>query len=186
MTKAQCKGLTPSQIHDDIKEIFTAHTEIVGDPSLKWERLFRFLVMENNRFPLDEDVEGIMTDFFSALHAGEVERFGSTIEAHLRAFGSWFPRYWQNKTQKRAYELLYKIKDEPVQDEPVARSGWNLTSLSIGEIKQVIMTYETINKAPDRSYGKGSVVYLSGTRNFMARCRESLKRYNEMNAGRHE
>jgi hypothetical protein len=182
MTKKECKGLTPAQLSDEIKDIFNAHVEIVGDPTLKWERLFRFMVMENQRFPLDEPVEGILTDFFSALHSGEVERFGTTIEAHLRAFGMWFPRYWQNVTQKRAYQLLYKVEEK----EPVAKAGWNLTSLTLGEIKRAIMTYEQINKAPDRAYGKGSVVNLTGTHNFMARCRESLKRYNEMHEGKNE
>jgi hypothetical protein len=185
MTKKECKGLTPAQLSDEIKEIFNAHVEIVGDPTLKWERLFRFMVMENQRFPLDEPIQGICTDFFSAIHAGEVERFGTTIEAHLRAFGSWFPRYWQNKTQKRAFELLYKVKEDEAP-EPVAKAGWNLTSLTLGEIKRAIMTYDQINKAPDRAHGKGAVVHLTGTRNFMARCRESLRRYNEIHEGRNQ
>lgn len=183
MNKQDCKGLTPSQISNDIKEVFMAHIEVVGDPNLKWDRLFRFLVMENQRFPTNEPIEVICTHFFSAVHAGEVERFGSSIEAHLKAFGAWFPRYWQNIQAKRTAEALYAlpevkpIHDTPKEFEAVTRQNWNLMQgMSLAEIKRCISIMDEINKAPEDRKNK-PLKGVSGVGNFMARCRESLRRY---------
>ena len=185
MTKTQCKGLKPNQIEPEIVDVFKAHIEVVGDANLKWDRLFRFLVMDNNRFPNDEPIQGICTDFFSAVHGGEVERFGSSIEAHLRAFGAWFPRYWHNKQMRRAAEALYTlpkveaIHDTPKPSEPVTRQNWNLMrGIGIAEIRRNIDIMDAINKAPDDNRRhRQSIKGVSGVDNFMARCRESLRRY---------
>jgi hypothetical protein len=183
MTKQECKGLTPAQLDSEIKEVFMAHIEVVGDANLKWERLFRFLVMENQRFPTNEPVQVICTHFFSAVHAGEVERFGSSIEAHLKAFGAWFPRYWQNIQSKRTAEALYRlpevkpIVDTPKPNEELTTQNWNLThGLSLPEIRNCIQIMDEINLAPEDRKNK-PLKGVSGVNNFMARCRESLRRY---------
>jgi hypothetical protein len=183
LNKQDCKGLTPAQIDSEIKEVFMAHIEVVGDQNLKWDRLFRFLVMENQRFPTSEPIEVICTHFFSAVHAGEVERFGSSIEAHLKAFGAWFPRYWQNIQAKRSAEALYSlppikpIRDTPKESEAVTRQNWNLMQgLTLADIKRNIQIMDEINKAPDDRKNK-PLKGVSGAGNFMARCRESLRRY---------
>lgn len=176
MTKTECKGMTPATLPEEIREIFATHIEIVGDPNLKWERLFRYMVMENKRFPIDEDLRPICMDFFHAIHSGEIERFGTSIEAHLRAFGVWFPRYWNAKAQKRAFESLYTVPDQ----QPVPKAGWNLTTLTIGQIRETIRKYDQIMAGGGEKFMK----ITPGANSFMARCRESLRRYNDLNSGK--
>lgn len=183
MNKMQCKGLKPTQLSDEIREVFVTHIEIVGDPNLKWDRLFRFLVMENAQFPIEEEIEPICADFFSALHRNDVERFGSTIEAHTRAFGIWFPRYWKNVTLRRSGELLYgqtKVADtnpEPTPGRP-ATGSWNMTQgLGIAQIRRVVSTYDML-----MANGSSGMVKSAGE--FISRCRESIRRYDEKMAQR--
>lgn len=183
MTKSQCKGKRPSEISAEIKEAFVTHCEIVGDASLKWDRLFRFLVIDNNLFPADEPVAPICADFFAALHRNDIERFGTTIEAHTRAFGQWFPRYWKNITLRRAGEALYgperqePIHDTPKPSEAVTRQNWNLMrgDFPIGRIRSLLATYDELMSARN---DRRPLAQLSGIDNFTARLRASLERYN--------
>ena len=187
MTKHECKGLTRQQLPEDIKEVFVAHVEVVGDPNLKWDRLFRFLVMDNPSFPPEEHIEGLCTDFFHAIHSGAVERAKynpNSIEAHIKAFNTWLPKYWQNKMYRRASEAivatqeLEPIDDTPITSGPVTRQNWNLTrGLSIGEIKNCIRIMSEIYSVSSKDMGP--LAKVSGVNNFLARCRESVRRYEE-------
>ena len=184
MTKNECRGKTATQIDDEIRDVFTTHIEIVGDASLKWERLFRFLVMENNRFPLDRPIQEVCTAFFQAIQSGEVVRYGSTIEAHLRSFGSWLPKHTQHIALHRSG--LAQVEPKPLEaslcipdeSQAVTRQNWNLTStLSIVEIKRTIATFDTLRELTiDR---RSPVRAVAGVNGFISRCRASVQRYED-------
>jgi hypothetical protein len=187
MTKNDCKGLTRQELPKEIVEVFMIHVEVVGDPNLIWDRLFRFLVMDNPSFPPEEHVAGLCTDFFHAIHSGVVERAKfnpNSIEAHLKAFNTWLPKYWQNKMSRRSFEAVAsKEVEEPIYDmpspsEPVTRQNWNMTKgLTITEIKNCVSIMTEIYGVSSKDMGP--VAKVSGVNNFLARCKESVRRYEE-------
>jgi len=185
MTKNECRGKTSTQIDQEIRDVFTTHIEIVGDASLKWERLFRYLVMENNRFPLDRPIQEVCTAFFQAIHSGEIVRYGSTIEAHLRSFGSWLPKYSQHIALGRAG--MAQVEQKPIEASPcmpdesqaVTRQNWNLVpQLSIVEIKRSLANYDTLIGSPTDH--RNRTLALPGVNGYIARCRASVRRYESV------
>lgn len=180
MLKSDYKGLKPSQIPADTKELFVTHMTLIGESSYKWSDLFRFLVMDNNRFPIDVDVEEVCSAYFAALHSGEIDRgmglYAQTIEAHVKSFGKWFPEWNRHRVLRKAPDLLYATPEPPKAEvdteAPVTKGNWNLTDSKepIGRIREVVRIYDELMKAKNMKGFKGTELNLH-------RFRESIHRY---------
>ena len=186
MKKHEFKGLKKSTFPKEVKDMFEIHMKMIGEGSYTWAELFLFLVMENNRFPVDYDVEAVCTDFFSALHSGDIDRgmgnYAQTIEAHVKEFGKWIPRYVQQQERLRASEIAYRhdpIPDIPKPSEAVTKQNWNLMrGMDIGQIKRTLATYDMLMSAPDNRDKQGRVIMgVRGIDSFANRCRKSVERY---------
>jgi hypothetical protein len=180
MKKNEFRGLTRSTFPKDVLQMFQTHLKLIGEASYTWVDLFKHLVMDNNRFPNDVDVEEVCSAYFTALHSGEIDRgmglYAQTIEAHVKSFGKWFPDWNRHRVLRRAPDLLYGKPEPPkVQvdtEAPVTRHNWNLTNTKepIGRIREVVRIYDELMKAKNAKGFKGTELNLH-------RFRESIRRY---------
>lgn len=113
-----------------------ADAQVVSDDKKKnrilLKRWFQTLVINNRRFPMDMDIDFVLSEFFEAILQKKVQIKGFNLLAHTTAFHNWIDNYenelrgkwWRNQNPNdRPKAIAPKSEDpEPIDTEQMERS----------------------------------------------------------------